>query len=143
MFKRKYPHYPLRSAVPLIRRKNPMEYRMKHQFGIRDEAFVQTMHALTGSALIPGNRVDVLCNGVHIFPSMLAAIKSARQTINMESYIYWDGQTGRVFAEALAERARAGDPYLRRVRRDFEHLPGRCRSAHHLNRPYNRPRASL
>jgi len=108
MFKRKYPHYPLRSAVPLIRRKNPMEYRMKHQFGIRDEGFVQTMHALTGSALIPGNRVDVLCNGVQIFPSMLAAIRSARRSITMETYIYWDGEIGRTFAEALAERSRAG-----------------------------------
>lgn len=81
---------------------------MKHQFGVRDVAFLQTMHALTGSALQPGNRIDVLKNGVEIFPSMLAAVKEAKQTITMESYIYWDGDIGRTFAEALAERARAG-----------------------------------
>jgi cardiolipin synthase len=85
-----------------------MRYHMKHQFGVRDLAFLQTMHALTGSAMTEGNQVQILRNGVRIFPSMLAAIRAARHTINMESYIYWDGQTGRLFAEALAERARAG-----------------------------------
>lgn len=108
MFRRRYPPYPIRSALPIIRRKNPMEYRMKPQFGIADEAFLQTMHALTGAPLDQGNRVEVLENGVRFFPSMLAAIRAARRTITMETYIYWDGETGRMFAEALAERARAG-----------------------------------
>ena len=39
---------------------------------------------------------------------MLAAIRGARKTITFESYIYWSGSIGREFAEALAERARAG-----------------------------------
>ena len=66
------------------------------------------MHALTGSPLVGGNRVDILRNGVQIFPSMLGAIRGAQKTINLEFYIYWDGEVGRQFAEALAERARAG-----------------------------------
>ncbi|MGZ5475102.1 MAG: phospholipase D-like domain-containing protein, partial [Thermoanaerobaculia bacterium] len=85
-----------------------MRYHMRHQFGIRDVAFLQTMHALTGAPLAEGNSVTVLKNGVQIFPSMLAAIKAAKKTINLEVYIYWDGEIGRTFAEALAERARAG-----------------------------------
>jgi len=85
-----------------------MRYHMKHQFAVEDFAFVQTMHALTGAAVSSGNRVEVLKNGVRFFPSMLAAIKAAKKTINLEFYIYWDGEIGRVFAEALAERARAG-----------------------------------
>ncbi len=92
----------------MVRRRTPMRYHMRHQFGVRDVAFLQTMHALTGAALSEGNRVDVLKNGVHIFPSMLTAIRNARKTINLEFYIYWDGEIGRMFAEALAERARAG-----------------------------------
>ena len=92
----------------MIRRKLPMRYHMKHQFAVEDFAFVQTMHALTGAAVSSGNRVEVLKNGVRFFPSMLAAIKAAKKTINLEFYIYWDGEIGRVFAEALAERARAG-----------------------------------
>ncbi|MGZ8852494.1 MAG: cardiolipin synthase [Thermoanaerobaculia bacterium] len=91
-----------------MRRRLPMRYHMRHQFGIRDVAFLQTMHALTGAPLAEGNSVTVLKNGVQIFPSMLAAIKAAKKTINLEFYIYWDGEIGRTFAEALAERARAG-----------------------------------
>jgi cardiolipin synthase len=39
---------------------------------------------------------------------MLRAIRGARRTIDFETYIYWNGKIGREFAEALAERARAG-----------------------------------
>src|SRR5712692_571775 len=106
--KRKPPRYPRRPALPIIRRKLPTRYHKKHQFTVRDLAFQQTMHALTGSPLMQGNRVEILRNGVQIFPSMLAAIRTAQKTINLEFYIYWDGEIGRQFAEALAERARAG-----------------------------------
>ena len=85
-----------------------MRYHMRHQFGVRDVAFLQTLHALTGAPISEGNRVEVLKNGVRIFPPMLAAIRAAKRTINLEFYIYWDGEIGRTFAQALAERARAG-----------------------------------
>src|SRR5688500_1371736 len=106
--RRKPPRYPGRPTLPMVRRRNPVRYHMKHQFGVRDVAFLQTMHALTGAALYAGNRVEVLRNGVQIFPSMLSAIRSAKKTISVEFYIYWDGEVGRSFAQALAERARAG-----------------------------------
>lgn len=106
--RKKPPRYPRRAALPIVRRRLPMRYHMRHQFGVRDVAFLQTMHALTGAPLAEGNSVTVLKNGVQIFPSMLAAIKAANKTINLEFYIYWDGEIGRTFAEALAARARAG-----------------------------------
>jgi cardiolipin synthase len=106
--KNKPPRYPRRAALPIVRRKLPMRYHMKHQFAVADLAFIQTMHALTGAAVSPGNKVEVLKNGVRFFPSMLSAIRTAKKTINLEFYIYWDGSVGREFAEALAERARAG-----------------------------------
>ena len=92
----------------MVRRRNPVRYHMRHQFGVRDVAFLQTMHALTGATIFEGNRIEVLRNGVQIFPSMLSAIRTAKKTINAEFYIYWDGNIGRQFAEAFAERARAG-----------------------------------
>lgn len=58
--------------------------------------------------MVGGNRYRVLRNGDEIFPAMLDAIRRARKTINFESYIYWSGDIGRAFAEALAERARQG-----------------------------------
>jgi len=106
--RRKASRYPHRSPLPIVRRKLPMRYHMKHQFGVQDVAFLQTMHALTGAPLSSGNRVEILRNGVQIFPSMLAAIRTAKKTINLEFYIYWDGEIGRQFAETLAERARSG-----------------------------------
>ncbi len=109
LFRKKKAHrYPRRPQLPIIRRRLPVRYHMKHQFGVRDVAFLQTMHALTGAPMSQGNVVTILKNGVEIFPSMLAAIRSAKRTINLEFYIYWDGEIGRKFAEALAERARAG-----------------------------------
>ena len=102
------PRYPRRPALPIVRRRLPMRYHMRHQFGVRDVAFLQTMHALTGAPMSEGNNVTVLKNGAQIFPSMLSAIRAAKRTINLEFYIYWDGEIGRLFAEALAERARAG-----------------------------------
>jgi len=106
--KNKPPRYPHRPPLPIIRRKLPMRYHMKHQFGVRDLAFLQTMHALTGSPMSEGNLVTILKNGIEIFPAMLTAIRDAQKTINLEFYIYWDGEIGRKFAEALAEKARAG-----------------------------------
>jgi cardiolipin synthase len=106
--KKKSPRYPHRPALPMIRRSLPMRYHMKHQFGVRDFAFLQTMHALTGTPMSEGNLVTILKNGNEIFPSMLAAIRAAKRTINLEFYIFWDGEIGRKFAETLVERARAG-----------------------------------
>ena len=83
--RRKKPRYPNRSPLPMVRRRIPMRYHMRHQFGVRDLAFLQTMHALTGTALAEGNSVEILRNGVCFFPPMLAAIRAARKA--MESRI--------------------------------------------------------
>ena len=63
---------------------------------------------MLGPPLLDGNRLRVLRNGDEIFPPMLAAIRGARKTINFETYIYWSGDIGRAFADALTERAHAG-----------------------------------
>jgi cardiolipin synthase len=66
------------------------------------------VHALSNPVPVEGNRLEVLENGVEIFPAMLSAIASARQTINLESYIFWSGEIAGRFREALIERARMG-----------------------------------
>jgi cardiolipin synthase len=55
-----------------------------------------------------GNKVDILRNGVQIFPAMLDAIAEAEHTVDMLTYVYWSGDIAEQFAEALCERARAG-----------------------------------
>jgi cardiolipin synthase len=79
-----------------------------HDYGITDPQFVRAMGSLLGPPLLEGNRIEVLLNGDQIFPAMLAAIREARRTITFETYIYWSGEIGKAFAEALSERARAG-----------------------------------
>ena len=82
--------------------------KVEHRYAVTDRQFIDAMGALLGPTLLEGNRVDTLINGDRIFPAMLEAIRSARRTICFETYIYWSGNVGREFAEALAERARAG-----------------------------------
>jgi cardiolipin synthase len=81
---------------------------IEHLYGISDPQFAHSMGTLLGPAVLEGNRVDVLLNGDEIFPAMLAAIRAARRTITFETYIYWSGDIGNQFAQALIERARAG-----------------------------------
>lgn len=66
------------------------------------------MNALFGSNYVSGNRIETLVNGVQIFPSMLSAIREARQTISFETYIYWRGAIADEFANALSAKAREG-----------------------------------
>ena len=81
---------------------------LEHHYGVGDLQFRRELGTLLGPPIIDGNRVQGLQNGDEIFPAMLAAIRDARQTITFETYIYWSGDIGWVFARALEERARAG-----------------------------------
>jgi cardiolipin synthase len=55
-----------------------------------------------------GNRLELLENGDAVFPAMLAAISSARKTVNFEAYIFWSDEVGTRFRDALAERSSHG-----------------------------------
>lgn len=85
-----------------------IRYELEHRCAVGDPEFVRAMNHLLGPMLLPGNRVTPLQNGDEIFPAMLEAIRSARETITFETYIYWSGEIGRQFSEALCERAGAG-----------------------------------
>lgn len=85
-----------------------IERRVDRVYSIEDPQFAHELGVLLGPPVVGGNRYRVLRNGDEIFPAMLDAIRRARKTINFESYIYWSGDIGRAFAEALAERARQG-----------------------------------
>ena len=88
----------------------PIEHAIAHRYATRDPQFLRTMTHLLGPSVLPGNRVTTLLNGDQAFPAMLAAIRSAKRSINLEAYIFWSGEVGEAFAEALSERARAGVP---------------------------------
>lgn len=85
-----------------------LERKLEHRYAVSDPAFRREMGVMLGPSIIPGNHVTDLENGDEIFPAMLQAIATATRTITFETYIYWSGDIGRKFADALAERARAG-----------------------------------
>ncbi len=72
--------------------------------------FERALGSLLGPGIVGGNAVTELLNGDQIFPPMLAAIKAAQKSVTFETYIYWSGDIGKQFADALSERARAGVP---------------------------------
>ena len=95
-------------AVNLGVGEKKVAYRIDSFYPLEDPQFVHVMGVLLGPPVVPGNRYEALVNGDRIFPSMLEAIRGARRSVDFETYIYWSGDIGRTFADALAERARAG-----------------------------------
>jgi cardiolipin synthase len=85
-----------------------IERRIERLYALDDPRFTQELGVLLGPPFLQGNQARALLNGDAIFPPMLAAIRSAQVSITFETYIYWSGDIGRAFAEALAERARQG-----------------------------------
>ena len=85
-----------------------IQYHLKHEYGVEDPQFLRSMEHLVEPGILASNQVTSLINGDQIFPAMLDAIRHAEHSITLETYIYWSGTVGQQFAEALAERARAG-----------------------------------
>ncbi|GMU11439.1 phospholipase D-like domain-containing protein [Corallococcus caeni] len=74
------------------------------QHGLAEQIFSRA----AGAPLVPGNDVQLLRDARENYPAWLRAIQQAQRSILFENYIIEDDEVGRGFAEALAERARAG-----------------------------------
>ena len=85
-----------------------IERHIDAAYALDDPRFARELGVLLGPPFVEGNLAHVLRNGDEIFPSMLASIRGARESITFETYIYWSGDIGRAFADALSERSRAG-----------------------------------
>ncbi|ABE35168.1 cardiolipin synthase [Paraburkholderia xenovorans LB400] len=85
-----------------------IEHKIERLYASDDPQFLRSMGLLLGPPVISGNRFEMLLNGDRIFPSMLEGIRSARQTITFETFIYWSGEIGEQIAQALADKAREG-----------------------------------
>lgn len=85
-----------------------LDEQVKREYGLHDAQYQRALGVMLGPPITGGNRFEAFQNGDEIFPPMLAAIRGARRSITFETYIYWSGDIGRQFADALSERARAG-----------------------------------
>lgn len=63
---------------------------------------------ITGNPLIDGNQVALLHDGPQTMAAMIAAIKSAKHHIHLETYIFDQDALGTAFAKLLIERQTAG-----------------------------------
>jgi cardiolipin synthase A/B len=89
-------------------RRHTLEYRPQHTFAVSDPAFFGSALALSNPVPLAGNKITLLQNGDEFFPAMIEAIKAARQTVNLESYIFKSDAIGREFRDLLCARARSG-----------------------------------
>ena len=80
--------------------------RVERMYSLDDPQFAHELGVLLGPPFIRGNAIKVLLNGDEIFPPMLQAIQGAKASITFETYIYWSGEIGRQFADALAAARR-------------------------------------
>lgn len=63
---------------------------------------------IVDSPLVVGNKVQLLVDGPTTYDAMFAAIASAKDHINMETFIIEDDEIGQRFAELLLSKQRSG-----------------------------------
>lgn len=83
-------------------------YHIEADVDACSDHFIEVLESTCQTHLEQGNTVEILTNGDRFYPAMLDAIRGARETINMECYIFKRGDICDAFIEALCERARAG-----------------------------------
>lgn len=89
--------------------------------GDLSEVLRRRLEVVIGTPFTEGNSITVLRNGDEIFPAMLEAIRAAEATVDLMTFVYWQGDIAREFAGAMSDRARAGV----RVRLLIDALGGR------------------
>ena len=86
-----------------------LEYRVKAlEAPLDSDEFTGLLGALSDAEVHGYSRVDVLTDGQAFYEAELDAIRSAKETINLERYIFRPGEIGQRYIDAMAERARAG-----------------------------------
>lgn len=75
---------------------------------VGEPEFALAVTMLTGAALLPGHRVEVLLNGDGTYDRLWHDLRAATQSITLQSYYGGTGRIARTLSEILRERAAAG-----------------------------------
>ena len=73
-----------------------------------EPAFPLSVSLLTGTSLVPGNRVELALDGDGTFPRLWADLRAAQRVITVQLYYAEAGQVADSLGAILAARARAG-----------------------------------
>jgi cardiolipin synthase len=84
--------------------------RLKHAVDPTDmlERHTAVLESVSGNPVVKGNRVTLLAGGETTYAAMFAAAESAKDHINIETFIFNDDETGRAFAELLLRKQAEG-----------------------------------
>ena len=74
----------------------------------RERRSIDRLHGLLGTPPTPGNDVRVLRNGDEIFPAMIGAIDEATRSVDLVTFVYWQGDIAVEFADALVRASQRG-----------------------------------
>lgn len=74
----------------------------------RERRSIDRLHGLLGTPPTTGNDVRVLRNGDEIFPAMIDAIDQATDTVDLVTFVYWQGDIAVEIADSLVRAARRG-----------------------------------
>lgn len=89
-----------KSNVPYVRASNIQAFQSELQnIGL----LAETGNEIDQRPIFGGNRVSLLRDGDEAYPAMLSAIKDAKASIALSSYIFRNDEVGRAFIDALAE----------------------------------------
>lgn len=72
------------------------------------KALAALEEAATGRPLIAGNKVTLLFDGPRTISAMMAAVSAAKETINLETYLFEQDPLGMKFADLLIAKQKAG-----------------------------------
>lgn len=70
--------------------------------------FLSLLESLADAGVNRTGRFEVLKDGHTFYPAELEAIHAAKRSVNLEAYIFQNCQIGRMYLQALTERARNG-----------------------------------
>jgi cardiolipin synthase A/B len=83
-------------------------YRIEGTVDLSSDQFVNVLESTCLSAFKQGNKFEILTDGPAFYPAMLEAIAAAKETVNMEVYMFKRGEVADQFIKVLGDRARAG-----------------------------------
>ena len=86
-------------------------YTISNQGDVSDndsEMFLNVLESLTDAKINRAGALEVFTNGPYFYPAALDAMRSARQSICLEAYIFQRSEIGRLYLEVMTERAQAG-----------------------------------
>jgi cardiolipin synthase len=85
-----------------------IDYNVSHPTRRNSDEFLHVLQATCQAAIHFDNKVEILTNGAQFYPAMRDAILAAESSVNMEAYIFEQGEAAKMLVEAMVDRARAG-----------------------------------